>query len=508
MFGSFLLLCAPFAVKSSMKKYAHLIMLAAMFALFCVSRVATLLSAGSLWFDEAFSAHVATLPWNEAQAMLAYEHNPWLPFLLWRLVAFFSPSDLAFRLPSLIAGMCSFGLVALISWRLWQSKAAMLGTSFLFTLSSLLLYHQTEARMYSLVVLFALAMVAASFEWLRQPSRWMLMVSAIATVALVHTHLTAWLPAAIVIALVAFEARQQSRPIYVYLACHAAAFVSGFIWLIPVIYHRISVAAVSQGWFFSQNSDSFFGPHLVNLLLNGEPRLLPRVLAGIILCILLCAALVSDLRTHKITPDRPSLDLALWLAGIFAAGLALQTPVTKYLMIAVIPVMLLAGLGFSKLPRRIAIALAAVLFVIAAPMHAHLLGKRHHWDEAAQRVAALQAQYDDQVTIAHSFIAALPLQRYLPAGHEVIPFIPLDGALTLDQAISRYNWLPIIDQTNIERLDALSANKGHIILVSTTVASNESDPVKARLWQQGWKLLERYTYSGYGDPEILLFAKP
>ncbi len=496
-----------------------------LFVVFLFSRVATLLVAGSLWFDEAFSAHLASLPLGQMLSLLAFEHNPWLPFFITRFALLFGSSDWVLRLPSLIAGVISFWLLYVVAKKLWQSREAAMGACFLFTASTLLLYHQSEARMYSLLIMFVLMCLLSAWQWLQTGKNGWVLLYAISAILLVHTHLTAWLPLLILAALVALEAHHDRKKLGGWAIANVVVFVSGLLWIVPVLWHRLSVPGTTQGWFFAQTGDGYLFNHLTNMLVNGEPRLVLRVLAAAMMTLLMAAAVIKIERPHwwqkvkhlfdpkhwdltlRLDWSRQTRLLTLWFVLSMLAGFALQITVTKYLIAAIVPAFLLAGRGLSLLNKRL-VALAVVAIVLlVAPMHARLLEKRHHWDEAAKQVAALQNMFTNQVTIVHGFAGALPLRRYLPKENIVTPFYPFNDHLSFDEAISRYNWMPIVNDANIATLDALTAGQNIVILVSTTRDSGEADPVKARLWQQGWKLLKQYEYTGYGDPEILVFGR-
>lgn len=153
----------------------------------------TALGKQSLWYDEIFSAHMATTPlgnmWRETQK----EPHPPLYYLLLRLwMAGFRFDDLASRDFALRALSAFWGTVAVAAigwtaWRLHSPAAGVLAASFASALPPLVHYGQ-EARMYSLlVVLLTLALAGALF-WHHDRSRRSAWLYALALAAALYTH--------------------------------------------------------------------------------------------------------------------------------------------------------------------------------------------------------------------------------------------------------------------------------------------------------------------------------
>lgn len=498
-----------------------LYLFAGLLAVFCASRGFTVLAAGSLWFDEAFSAHIASLPWSQARELLAYEHNPWLHFLVLKMAMIIGgDTDWVLRLPSVFAGAGSLVAMYWLAKKMFTSDKTALASAGLLTISTLHLYHQTEARMYAFVTLFTVLALGLAYV---QPKRWMLYYTLIA-ILLAHTHLTAWLILLAVYGVVWLELRHEKRDTKFWHIAHAGILATGLIWLIPVAMHRFGLSGTSQGWFFAQHEAGYFLTHLTNYIINGEARLPLRAIAAFLASGCLFSALFTVEKPmwwqqikHVFDRDQWPLNIALnWtrpirflvltIAIVALAGFALQMTVTKYLIAASVPLLLLMGYGLARMPKAMSIGVFVALTLIALPTHARLLQSRHHWDVAAKQVAALQAAHDNQITLVHSFAYAMPLQRYLPTDAAIVPVYPLNDEQSFDQAVVRHNWQPIINDENIVWLDEQLAGHTTVILVSSTNGKSEQDPVKAYLWQNGWKLVEQYHYDGYGDPEILVWT--
>lgn len=142
-----------------------------------------------LWFDETFSAVIATQPWGEPLwEWLTHElGGPVYYLLLWGWVQIAGASDLSLRLPSLLFSVAA---PAFVLWRghpeyrvrlMWAGLLALYGASFI---------QASEARCYSLLVLLTTLQVSAFMALLRAPDtrRAALWVGLGALALLTHYH--------------------------------------------------------------------------------------------------------------------------------------------------------------------------------------------------------------------------------------------------------------------------------------------------------------------------------
>lgn len=501
---------------------------------YIATRALALRQAGSFWFDEAFSTHFAAMPLRQMWMMLQYEHNPLLHFLLlkgWMLL--FGNTEIAARLLSAVLGCLAVFAIYLLGKRLYGASAGIFA-AFLMSASTLMLYHQTEARMYALEVL--LAVLVVYFAWIIRENKGVsnarIAVYALTGILLAHTHITAW---ALIAGLAFYWLLEQAsglldaRRFKALVYAHAAIILAVLPWLIPVARNKWAAGSISQGWFFSQNADGYFLTHLANMLVNGESGLLIRAATAFLMLCLLAAAFITVERPDwwqkvknmfsretwpiglTIRMDAPSRFLLTLLFAQALIGFALQITVTKYLLTASIPLFLLMARGWQSISSKRVKALA-VLCVIAVvlPMHIRLYTQqRHHWREAAAQVASWQADNPEAPVLVHSYAHTLLLQRYLdePNASRLLPFYPREDGLSLDERIVRYNWQAIVNETNIDSLEAVLRGHDLVMLVSSTPASGEQDPVKKWLWTKGWTLEQIMPYKGYGDPELLVLRR-
>src|SRR3989339_991742 len=129
-------------------------------------RLFILASRGSLWFDEAFSAHFAALDVGQMLHYLRFENNPPLYFILLHFwIKLFGNSELALRLPSIIFGVASIPMIYILGKRLHSSTAGLFA-SFLLAISSFQVFYSVETRMYSLYLF--LTLLATWLFWRNQ----------------------------------------------------------------------------------------------------------------------------------------------------------------------------------------------------------------------------------------------------------------------------------------------------------------------------------------------------
>jgi 4-amino-4-deoxy-L-arabinose transferase-like glycosyltransferase len=441
-------------------------------------------------------------------------------------IKLFGATELSVRLLSSLAGVVTL-IVGYTCTRVIANKEAGLWTMFFMTSSTLFLYHQTEARMYSLVALFAFLSIYCFWKWFESKSslRWGVFYT-LSAILLVHTHVTALvLPAAFFLFWLIEERRHKWKNWQFFFVSNLLIFGSFAVWAIPVFLNKAEAGNNLNGWFFSQADGGYFFTHLTNFFLIGETHVVMRSLMAFLSIILLWLSLFSIERPgwwQKIKSifdhDRwPVTVVAKWskeqrfLLTLFffpmAVGFIFQVTVTKYLLVAGLGLFLLLAAGISRQKGILKAMIFAAMLLLVVPMHLRLyVEKRHHWDEAAQKIREL-TQKEDMAVLAHSFAWELPMRFYADDSVKILPVYPFDDQLTQDERIIRYNWQGIVTRDNVELVGGFVENHQKVILISSTPEHLEADPVKSWFWSHGWKLERRHTWPGYGDPEILIFEK-
>lgn len=121
---------------------------------------------GSLWYDEAFSAHLAGLPLSNLFTATLYDvHPPTYYLLLWtvtRLVG--HSSEFILRLPSLVSGLALIWLVYRLARVLQLSDTSTWLATGLAALSPFQIYYSNEARPYALQMVLITAAAVGFLE--------------------------------------------------------------------------------------------------------------------------------------------------------------------------------------------------------------------------------------------------------------------------------------------------------------------------------------------------------
>lgn len=156
---------SPLRRREDVSGRTSLLLLAAAIAIAAAIRLA--LPRG-LWLDEAISVHQAHLGLGAMLQELAQtdRHPPLYPLVLWATVHLGGTSDLALRLPSIVAGVLVVPALFALGRELYDRRTAVLA-ALLGAISPLLVWYAQEARMYGFVTLFAVLAVLGAARAMR-----------------------------------------------------------------------------------------------------------------------------------------------------------------------------------------------------------------------------------------------------------------------------------------------------------------------------------------------------
>lgn len=172
--------------------------LAGLVGLCVVAASVRLATSRGLWVDEAISVEQAQMPFGEMLADMRFTdvHPPAHHVLLWATVRLFGTSELAVRLPSLIAGVA---LVPALYWvgRLVYDRRTGWVAAAMATVAPFCVWYSQEARMYSQFMLIAALAVGAQIRAVRRGRRRDWIVYGVCTAALLWTQYFALLPIAV-----------------------------------------------------------------------------------------------------------------------------------------------------------------------------------------------------------------------------------------------------------------------------------------------------------------------
>ena len=154
-----------------------------------------LLSTRGLWVDEAISVRQARMGFGAMLSDLRASdvHPPLHHALLWITVRIAGTSELAVRLPSLIAGVA---LVPALLWAgriVYDRRTGWLAAGFA-TIAPFLVWYSQEARMYTLFMLFATVALGAQVQAIGRGRRSDWLLVAASSAAMLWTQYFALLP--------------------------------------------------------------------------------------------------------------------------------------------------------------------------------------------------------------------------------------------------------------------------------------------------------------------------
>lgn len=167
---------------------AHYLVLAMIVIVGAVLRL-TALNRQSLWFDEIDVVVRAQQPLGTVMRTFVAEgeNGPLYNILLALWVRLVGVSEIAVRFPSAVAGILAIPLIYLLARRLTSPTTGLLAAG-LLAISPYHVWYSQEAKMYSLVVLLALASSACLAEALERNRRIWWAAYAIMTTLLFYTH--------------------------------------------------------------------------------------------------------------------------------------------------------------------------------------------------------------------------------------------------------------------------------------------------------------------------------
>jgi uncharacterized membrane protein len=349
------------------------------------------IGAQSLWYDEVLTTKTAVVPLSDLwSATLEHENTPPLYFLLMNLwVRVFGMSDVSLRIPSAILGV---GAVAAM-YHLGKATLARpvgLVAATLLTFSRYHIGYSQEARTYSLMFLLMLLSCLCFVRLLRgERSRWLSAGYAASTSLALYAH-----PYAI------FTVLAQNLYYFGRLALLRGRGDGGMLrrWLMlqaavavlfgPWLRHTLSLAATGLPWMYEPT------PPIHALQALAGSKALLALLAGLWLLAVIRAAI----RREPI-----ALLSALLLACPILIPYLMSTPrnamfVTRYGIVALAGMYLLAAQGAAMMPRWA--ASAATAGVVALSMAGFVPGVPNYpwayWKPDIRSAAAFVGQHAER----------------------------------------------------------------------------------------------------------------
>jgi mannosyltransferase len=361
----------------------------------------------SLWLDEGRTATVASGSWSALiDFTIAREPNGGLYYSAVKVWASFGSSELNLRLLSVLSTAVTAALVAVLAYRLFGGVAGLVAGA-VFATNPFVIEYAQEARVYALAALLTVAAALLLVEALNRgaPAWWI--AWGVTTVLLVYAH------AAAVVVVAAFGAAillHPKRPA-------APALLTGSLAIgVALVPLAVLLLRADTRWldWIPEPALSDISP-TVESLAGGESPLIAFAIAG-------AAALIVAVR-------RPlarswgllfsALLAVLPIALLFTASYLKPLFLSRYLIVAVPGMVLLATAGIRKLRFPALMLVAGAVFVVLAAPHlddGYVNRSKEDWRGVAAAVAA-QAQPGD-VVVVYPF--GFDTFRYYHDGHPIL----------------------------------------------------------------------------------------
>jgi hypothetical protein len=325
-----------------------------------------------LWLDEALSANIAALPVGDLFDALARDGHPPLYYLLlhgWMQVA--GEGDVAVRALSGLISLATLP-VAWVAARRYGGRVCALATVVVLATSPFALRYATEARMYSLVMLFVLLGWLAVRAALEDPRPVRLLAVALVSGLLLLTHYWSFYLLAAVLGVVAVRAVRatgaaRQAPLRVLGAVAAGGLF--FVPWIPTFLDQL--ANTGTPWGGPSRPAEVVTEGLIDIGGGpfGEARILGSLLAVFALLALFGRAVDArhvelDLRTRPTARPEAivlAVTVVLGTAISWVAGTAFAS---RYLSMVFPLLVLLVGLGISTIGSRTARGVVLAVFAV------------------------------------------------------------------------------------------------------------------------------------------------
>jgi mannosyltransferase len=301
----------------------------------------------SLWLDEAWSFAIVAAPLKIGfENMLATGVYVPLYFLLLRPLTLIGQSETILRFPSVVFAVLSIPMMYQVG-RLCLGKSAGLLGAFFLALNPFHLWYSQEARMYTMVVFFALGSI---YFFLRatKENAWRLWAGLVVFSALAYgTHYFALQIALVQFAFILCRFRILYHVLRKWVICQGLAFLPLIPWLIAYFNQDVValgidwikrptlLASLQTLWAFSSN----YGGSLTPIGL-----------------FLLCFVLLQGFLTHQPALRDHKLFLALWLGlPIMVTWLISQRRpiyVYRYLIVVLPAYLILLAYGVVSVSHR------------------------------------------------------------------------------------------------------------------------------------------------------------
>ena len=335
------------------------------------------LTASCLWFDEIFSIHAATLPWQNLFWFVAQDliHPPIFYILLKIWISIGGESIFWLRFfPGLFSILSIIPFLLLCRQFKLSNSTIAIALTFFAVNGSLIKYSQ-EVRMYSLLLCLALFSMWLFVRFLNSGKGFLFFV--IVNILLVYTHYFGWLIVASEITAVLILSRERLKPIFLMFGVTLLSFMP---WIIVLWQATKLNANVGQniGWMTKPGLLSIFQfvfdlfePIYFEQSNTDEPTIflitLPILIIGAIALGFYFVGWKSEAKVEKKNFLLLLIFLLTPISLAFVASWILPYSVwgTRHLIIAFAPFAILLAIAFSKIKlQKLKVASLSIIFLL------------------------------------------------------------------------------------------------------------------------------------------------
>jgi 4-amino-4-deoxy-L-arabinose transferase-like glycosyltransferase len=206
----------------------------------------------AVWHDEAGLLLTATTrSYSDLFLGRLDYHQAAPPLYLWALKTsglLLGDGSFALRLPSFLASCAALALFAFAAWRILTSSAAVWATLW-FAVSEQLLWHASEAKVYSIDVLAAVALLAIpSFRGLASTRSQLLAFAILSPLLLLSSYPASFLFAGLLLAYLPVVFKRREATTWLAYTALAASTGAVLLWLVKVPIHAQHDAEIHSCW--------------------------------------------------------------------------------------------------------------------------------------------------------------------------------------------------------------------------------------------------------------------
>ncbi|MFZ1472325.1 MAG: glycosyltransferase family 39 protein [Anaerolineae bacterium] len=272
------------SARGAMHRYPHALLVGIILLGACLRFLR--LDWQDIWLDEAFSLHMASLPWNATLAALQQDvHPPLFYALLHVWLSVLGDSAYALRLLSVMTSVLALPVLYTLGRALRLERPWSRLLTFLLAVAYFHVRFAQETRSFSLLVLLTLLSMLGFVRWLARRQARTLLLTALVSAALVYTHYYGPLVLLVQSAWLAWHGRSYRAWLWPWTLALAGVGLAFWPWLsivqqqartLPSLTHQTPFALATLGDLLYRFSGRSGLLAVLCCLLIGLPRLAAR----------------------------------------------------------------------------------------------------------------------------------------------------------------------------------------------------------------------------------------